>query len=179
MRRLALTALLFVCAAAAHAAPVVWTKAGWYRIELLPTLNLLEGPFADGKACGKTLPLPQDNTVMTCARVHKQGAEVDVALDFFAAAIKANPRDVSAMKHRAVLFARRGLYDRAITAYTAAIEAAPDDMWAYVYRGTIYQKINAPKEAEADFRAALALNPADRRTVAKLKATLLEMGAAP
>lgn len=178
MRRLAFFAVLLICAGAAHA-DAKWTRAGWYRIELLPTLKLLEGPFADGKACGKTLPLPQDKTVATCARVRKQGAEVDVALDFFAAAIKENPRDIIAMNHRGLLFAQRGIYDRAIAEHTAAIAASPDDIWAYMFRGTVYRKIGMKKEAEADFRAALAKNPADLRTVRELKATLREMGVEP
>jgi Flp pilus assembly protein TadD len=156
-----------------------WTRAGWYRIEVLPGLKLIEGPLAGRKACLKTLGAPQDDNVMTCARLAKQGAEVDVALAFFADAIKANPKDAKAMNHRGLLFAQRGQYDRAIDEHTAAIEAAPGDIWAYVFRGTLYQKIKQPKEAEADFRAALALNPADKRLVEKLKTTLREMGVEP
>ncbi len=178
MRLFAVVALLFVCAGSALG-DATWTRAGWYRIELLPALKLLEGPFASGKACGKTLPLPQDKTVATCARVRKQGAEVDVALDFFAAAIKENPRDIIAMNHRGLLFAQRGIYDRAIAEHTAAIEASPDDIWAYRFRGTVYLKIGMKKEAEADFRAALSKNPSDLRTVRELKATLRAMGVEP
>jgi Tfp pilus assembly protein PilF len=177
MWRLALVALLLVCAGPA-AADATWTRAGWYRIEILPALKLLEGPLAGRKACLKTLGEPKDS-VVTCARLTKQGAEVDVALAFFADAIKADPKDAKAMNHRGLLFAQRGQYDRAIDEHTAAIKAAPDDLWAFVFRGTLYQKIGMEKEAEADFRSALALNPADRRLVEKLKATLREMGVEP
>ena len=178
MRRFTIVALLLVCAAPALAG-VTWTKKGWYRIEILPALRLAEGPFAAVNACRKTLPLPQDEVVVTCAQLRKAGDEVDVALDFFASAIRANPRDAVAMNHRGLLYAQRGVYDRAIDEHTAAIKAAPSDIWGYVFRGTLYQKIGQKKEAAADFRAALALNPRDQKLVAKLKAMLSELGAEP
>jgi Tfp pilus assembly protein PilF len=172
-----LMALLAVCAGPVMA-EATWTRAGWYRIEIFPALQLLEGPFAGSQACRKTLPKVEDD-VVRCARLAKAGAEIDVALAFFADAIKANPRDASAMNHRGLLFARRGQNDKAIAEHTAAIKAEPDDYWAFVFRGTVYQKMGKLKEAEADFRVALGHNPGDERLVAKLKTALKEMGSVP
>ena len=124
MRRFAFVALLLVCAGPATA-DTAWTRAGWYRIEIFPTLALQGGPFASEKACGKTLPKVDDD-VVKCAHLKKAGDEIDVALAFFADAIKANPHDASAMNHRGLLFARRGEYHKAIAEHTEAIKAAQD-----------------------------------------------------
>ena len=178
MRRLALVALLLVCAETA-AAEATWTRAGWYRIEIFPALVIQSGPFSSAKACGATLPKGDENGVVRCAHLRKAGDEIDVALAFFADAIKANPRDAAAMNYRGLLFARRGQYDKAIAEHTAAIEANPDDYWGFVFRGNAYQKLGRKKEAEADFREALARNPGDEQTVAKLKESLKALGVKP
>lgn len=177
MRRLAFVALLLVFAGQA-AAGTTWTRAGWYRIEIFPALAIQGGPFASEKACAKTLPKQEDD-VVRCARLKKAGEEIDVALAFFADAIKANPNDAAAMNYRGLLFARRGEYDKAIAEHTAAIKAAPDDYWGFVFRGTVYQKLGRKKETEADFREALGRNPGDEDTVAKLKAALRALGVEP
>ena len=178
MRRLALVALLLVGAAPAGAA-TAWTRAGWYQVEIFPELGLQGGPFASEKACGAKLPKDDENGVLRCARLKKAGDEIDVALAFFADAIKKNPRDAAAMNYRGLLFARRGAYDKAIAEHTAAIKANPDDYWGFVFRGNVYQKLGKKKEAEADFREALARNPGDAQTVARLKAQLKELGVEP
>ena len=178
MQRLAFIALLLVCAGSAVAA-TAWTRAGWYRIEIFPALAIQAGPFVSAKACGKTLPKADDNGVVRCGRLKKAGDEVDVALAFFAVAIKENPRDAAAMNYRGLLFARRGEYDKAIAEHTAAIKAAPDDYWGFVFRGNVYQKLGRKKEAEADFREALGRHPGDEQTVAKLEAQLRELGVEP
>lgn len=159
-------------------AETAWTRAGWYRIEIFPSLLLLAGPFASEKACAATLPKVEDD-VVRCGRLRKAGDEIDVALDFFAGEIKANPNDAAAMNHRGLLFARRGEYEKAIDEHTAAIKAAPDDYWGFVFRGVAYQKMGRKKEAEADFREALGRNPGDEQTVARLKASLKELGVEP
>ncbi|MEQ1867853.1 MAG: tetratricopeptide repeat protein [Alphaproteobacteria bacterium] len=177
MRRLAVFALLLVCAGPA-AADAAWTRAGWYRIEIFPALRLLEGPFAGEAACGKTLS-ESEQDVVQCAHLKKAGAEVDVALDFFAGAIKENPRDATAMNYRGLLFARREQYDRAIAEHTAAIKADPDDHWAFVFRGTVYEKMGRKDEAAEDYRSALGRNPGEAQLVSRLKAALTELGVTP
>ena len=178
MVRCLLFALLLLTCGAAAAADVTWSRAGWYRIEIFPALRLQAGPFAGPKACAKTLPKVEDD-VVRCARLSKAGDEIDVALAFFADAIKANPRDAAAMNYRGLLFARRGEHDKAIAEHTAAIKANPDDYWAFVFRGTVYAKLGKKKEAEADFREALGRHPGDAQTVAKVEAALRELGVEP
>lgn len=177
MQRLALVVLLLLCAWPA-AAETPWTRAGWYRIEIFPSLVIQGGPFAGEKACAATLPKHEDN-VVKCARLKKAGEEIDVALAFFADAIEANPSDAAAMNHRGLLFARRGAYEKAVAEHTAAIKAAPDDYWGFVFRGMAYQKLDKKKDAEADFREALGRHPEDEQTVARLKASLKELGVEP
>ena len=177
MRSLAFVALLAVFAAPALA-DVTWTKAAWYRVGIFPALTLQGGPFATQKICAKTLPKAEDG-VVRCAHLTKPGEEVDVALAFFADAIKENPRDATAMNYRGILFARRGENDKAIAEHTAAIKADPDDYWAFVFRGEVYQAIGKKAEAEADFRSALGRNPGDTQTVARLKAALTALGVEP
>jgi tetratricopeptide (TPR) repeat protein len=178
MLRLALIAMLLVSAGAATAAPVNWTEAGWYRLEIFPELALQAGPFASEKACAKTLA-PDEQDVVQCARLKKAGDEIDVALDFFARAIKQNPRDATAMNYRGLLFARRGETDKAIAEHSAAIKADPDDYWGFVFRGTVYQKTGKAKEAEADYREALGRHPGDAGLVARLQAELRALGVEP
>jgi tetratricopeptide (TPR) repeat protein len=163
---------------AAAAADGTWTRAGWYRIEIFPALRILAGPFAGPKSCAKTLPKVEDD-IVRCARLAKAGAEIDVALAFFADAIKANPRDAAAMNYRGLLFARRGEHDKAIAEHTAAIKAAPDDYWAFVFRGKMYAKLGKKKEAEADFREALGRHPGDAATVTSLEQDLRALGVTP
>ena len=177
MIRRFLVVVVFLACGGAAAADAVWTRAGWYRVEIFPALRLQAGPFAGQKACAKTLPKVEDD-VVRCAKLAKAGDEIDVALAFFAAAIKANPRDASAMNHRGLLFARRSQNDKAIVEHTAAIEANPDDYWAFVFRGKIYAKLGRKAEAEADFREALGRHPGDLRTVAMIEDELKALGAA-
>jgi len=177
MRSLVFAALLAVFAAPA-VADVTWTKDGWYRVGIFPALTLQDGPFVTEKICAKTLPKVEDD-VVRCARLAKAGDEVDVALAFFADAIKENPRDATAMNYRGILFARRGENDKALAEHTAAIKADPDDYWAFVFRGEVYQKMGRRTEAEADFRSALGRNPGDTQTVARLKAALTALGVEP
>lgn len=178
MRRLAFVAVFLIGAETTAAAPQ-WTHAGWYRIEIFPTLAIQAGPFETEQGCAKTLPTGDDKGVFRCARLKKAGAEIDVALAFFAAAIKANPNDAAAMNHRGLLFVRRGEYEKAVGEHTAAIKAAPDDFWGFVFRGAAYQKLGRKKEAEADFREALGRNPGDEQVVVRLKASLRELGVEP
>jgi tetratricopeptide (TPR) repeat protein len=176
MRFVALSLALLLAAPAA--ADATWTRAGWYRVEIFPSLRILAGPFAGPKSCAKTLPKVEDD-IVRCARLAKAGAEIDVALAFFAEAIKANPRDATSMNYRGLLFARRGESDKAIAEHTAAIKANPDDYWAFVFRGKVYAKLGRKAEAEADFREALARNPGNAETVAMLHDELEALGAKP
>jgi tetratricopeptide (TPR) repeat protein len=178
MRRWAVVTLLLLCVGPARA-ETDWTRAGWYRIEIFPALAIQAGPLASHEACAKTLPKGDEDGVFRCARLAKAGDEIDVALEFFADAIKANPGHEAAMNYRGLLFARRGEYEKAIEEHTAAIKAAPDDYWGFVFRGTANQKLSRKKEAEADFREALGRNPGDEQTVARLKASLRELGVDP
>ncbi len=177
MRSLAFFALFAVCAAPA-VGETIWTKDGWYRVGIFPALSLQGGPFVTEEICAKTLPKVEDG-VVRCAHLTKAGEEVDVALAFFADAIKENPRDATAMNYRGILFARRGENDKAIAEHTAAIKADPDDYWAFVFRGEVYRKLGKKTEAEADFRSALGRNPGDTQTVARLKAALTALGVEP
>lgn len=177
MRLLATVAILAVCVGTA-AAETAWTKDGWYRVEIFPSLTLQAGPFASKKVCAKTLPKVEDD-VVRCARLAKAGDEIDVALAFFAHEIKENPRNAAAMNYRGLLFAKRGENDKAIAEHTAAIKADPDDYWGFVFRGTVYQTMGRKSEAEADFRSALGRNPGDAQTVARLKAALTALGVTP
>lgn len=176
MRFLAVVLLLATCGVAA--ADATWTKAGWYRVEIFPALRLQAGPFAHEKSCKKTLPKVEDD-VMRCAKLSKAGEEIDVALGVFADAIKENPRDAAAMNYRGLLFARRGEYDKAIAEHTAATKADPDAFWGFVFRGKVYAKLGRKKEAESDFREALARNPGNAKTVATLKQDLRDLGVTP
>jgi tetratricopeptide (TPR) repeat protein len=178
MRWFAVIALLLVCTGTAAAADAAWTRAGWYRVEIFPALRILAGPFAGPKSCKKTLPKVEDD-VVRCARLPKAGAEIDVALAFFADAIKANPRDATSMNYRGILFARRGESDKAIAEHTAAIEANPDDYWGFVFRGKVFAKLGKKKEAEADFREALGRNPGNADTVAMIESDLRALGVVP
>ncbi len=179
MRRLALMAVLLVSAgAAAAAAPTTWTTDGWYRLEIFPALTLQGGPFVTEEVCVKTLSADEQD-IVKCARLTKAGEEVDVALSFFADAIKLNPRDAMSMNYRGLLFSRREQYDRAIAEHTAAIKADPDDYWAFAFRGAVYQKMGRKAEAEEDYREALGRNPGDAGTVARLKSSLRALGVEP
>ena len=172
------TVSLGLMLAASAAADATWKRPGWYRVEIFPSLRILAGPFAGPKSCRKTLPKVEDD-VVRCAKLAKAGAEIDVALAFFADAIKANPRDATSMNYRGLLFARRGESDKAIAEHTAAIKANPDDYWAFVFRGKVYAKTGRKKEAEADFREALGRNPGNEATVAMIKDELRALGVEP
>lgn len=177
-RPITLAAVLLGLMLAASAADAAWKRPGWYRVEIFPSLRILAGPFAGPKSCKKTLPKVEDD-VVRCARLAKAGAEIDVALAFFADAIKENPRDATSMNYRGLLFARRDEYDKAIAEHNAAMKANPDDFWAFVFRGKVYAKQGKKKEAEADFRSALAYNPGNEQTVATINAELRALGVSP
>ena len=76
-----------------------------------------------------------------------------------------------------------GRYDEALKAFTDAVLRAPLEPKPLYLRGACYQKMNRLREAEADFRAALKLDPtgADDQSVkvrAELGAVLTDSGRA-
>ena len=60
----------------------------------------------------------------------------------------------------------------------AAAKANPDAYWAFIFRGNVYAKLGRKKEAEADYREALARNPGPQ-TAAQLERDLRALGVTP
>jgi tetratricopeptide (TPR) repeat protein len=176
MNRALAVSLLFVSAASAPAGD--FTRAGWYRLEVFPSLDIVSGPFASKKACLKTIPADEDH-VHRCVSLSKRGDEIDRAIDIFGEALKENPGDASSMNYRGLLFERKGDTASAIREFTAAAKAVPDDYWAFIFRADVYAKTGQRELAIADYREALARNPGDERLVAILKDKLKALGAVP
>lgn len=176
MNRALAAALLLIVAQPAFAAE--FTRAGWYRLEVLPSLAIDSEQFASEQACTKSIAKNEDR-VVRCVQLSKKGDEIDRAIDIFGATLKENPRDASAMNYRGLLFERKGDTASAIREFTAAIKAAPDDYWGFVFRADVYAKTGQSALAIADYREALARNPGNEGLVKILKDKLAALEAKP
>lgn len=171
-RALIVSVLLLTIAPALGAA---FTRAGWYRLEVLPSLEIDSGHFESEAACRASIAKDEDR-VVRCVRLLKKGDEIDRAIEIFGESLKENLRDASAMNYRGLLFEKKGDTASAVREFTAAIAAAPDDYWAFVFRGDIYAKTGQAALAIADYREALARNPGDEGLVKILKDKLAALG---
>lgn len=70
--------------------------------------------------------------------------------------------------------AERGEWAAAIESFTQAVALSPKDPKPLYLRGNVQQRVGQPGKAEADYRAALALNPALVDVKAELAAILLD-----
>jgi tetratricopeptide (TPR) repeat protein len=164
--------------AAAPLGAAEFTRAGWYRLEVLPSLSIDSERFASESACLASIAKGEDR-VVRCVRLAKKGDEIDRAIDIFGAALKDNPGDASAMNYRGLLFEKKGDNASAIREFTAAIKAAPDDYWGFVFRADVRAKTGQKALAIADYREALARNPGDAGLVKILKEKVAALEAKP
>jgi tetratricopeptide (TPR) repeat protein len=176
MKRSLLIAGLLLSSTSAFGA--AFTQAGWYRIEVYPSLEILAGPLASEAACLKTIS-PKEDDVHRCVKLTKAGDEVDRAIEYFGDEAKTNPRNSTAMCLRGLLFQRKRDMEAARTEFERAMKANPDDFWPYVFRADLYNEMGKAELAIADYRQVLERNPGDASLVATLEEKLRKLGAAP
>ena len=92
MNRALAAALLLIAAQPAFAA--AFTRAGWYRLEVLPSLAIDSQRFASEQICTQSIAKDEDR-VVRCVHLAKKGDEIDRAIDIFGATLKENPRDAA------------------------------------------------------------------------------------
>jgi tetratricopeptide (TPR) repeat protein len=83
---------------------------------------------------------------------------------------------VEAYLNAGLIFAQINKPAEAIDSFTAAIKLAPNQARLRVTRGDAFQGLGKIQEAVADYKAALALTPADGETLKKATLCLLESG---
>ena len=83
--------------------------------------------------------------------------DYDAAIACYNQAIRLNPNDVSAYKHRGRAYSKKGEYDKAIEDYTKIIRLKPNDVSAYFWRGGAHKQKGDTRKARADFDKAKAL----------------------
>jgi tetratricopeptide (TPR) repeat protein len=97
----------------------------------------------------------------------------DVAIGGCTALIQAGQLDTAHLAGVSVIrgnaYSDKEMYDQAIADYSKAIAVKPDDAVAYGDRGLVYAKQGHNDLAEADFRAALKLDPTDQASKDGLK----------
>jgi tetratricopeptide (TPR) repeat protein len=92
-------------------------------------------------------------------RLHIRHERWDAALDAFARAITIRPSFVAAYFDRADIWATRQQPDKVLAELNAAVKAAPKSADAFLRLGMAYQHRSRWPDAEAAYRATLALDP--------------------
>ena len=77
--------------------------------------------------------------------------------------LQKNPRDIDAYNSRAVLYARKKEFDKALADYAKALEISPDNTMIYNNRGLLYEKMGSLDKAIADFSKIIKLDPSGDR----------------
>lgn len=90
------------------------------------------------------------------------------AADLVARVVRETWGDAPLWNQRGVDFSRAGDYGRAEEAFNKAIQEAPRYVPAYLHRGILYAVTGRRREALADFRIALQVDPTDKRARAML-----------
>ena len=96
------------------------------------------------------------------------GIELDGALEDCNAALRLAPQGANAMDSRAIVFIRRGAFERAIADCDAALALRPKSAWSLYARGLAEAKSGDQAKADADFTAAAAIQPRLAQRLAKL-----------
>ncbi len=92
---------------------------------------------------------------------HLRKGEFDLAQADFAAALKAKPTDVAALRGMAEAYQGKRQYENAVQFYSKAIEQAPQDFGSFTGRATANFYLERLVAAREDYKAALALHPTD------------------
>jgi TolB-like protein/Tfp pilus assembly protein PilF len=95
------------------------------------------------------------------------------ALASFDTVLARQPGLLDALTYRAFTLRRLGRYDEAIASLSASMEADPRDSFPVTERGLTHWFAGNLRQAEADFRRALSLNPEDEQAAARLSRLLL------
>src|SRR5262249_14598337 len=85
--------------------------------------------------------------------------DLQTAAEAFSEAIRLDPSDARAYRHRGAAYLHQGEYDRALADLDEALRLAPDDAHAVYNRGVAYVQKNDLDRALADFGEAIRLNP--------------------
>ncbi|NIM49539.1 MAG: tetratricopeptide repeat protein [Gemmatimonadales bacterium] len=99
-----------------------------------------------------------DYNYFRSGRIYEQFREYDRAEEEFLKSLRMNPENTSSLYSLATLYAKRKDYDEAIRAFQRILEIEPD---AVVHKdlGSLYFTIGEYDKAEAEFRAAVRLDP--------------------
>jgi cytochrome c-type biogenesis protein CcmH/NrfG len=83
----------------------------------------------------------------------------------FKAMVAANPKDINALIQLGNLYYDNARYREAVEWYGRALEVEPRNPDVLTDRGTSFWNLNQPDAAIADFRKALAIDPAHAQTL--------------
>jgi tetratricopeptide (TPR) repeat protein len=91
---------------------------------------------------------------------YQENEKYDRAIETYTTLLKINPRHFDAHFNIATIDTRwLKKYDEALTHFSQAIEIDPKNARGYFGRGVCYKKMGNLKNAEADFRTALQMDP--------------------
>jgi tetratricopeptide (TPR) repeat protein len=88
----------------------------------------------------------------------EQAEDLDKKIAERSRSIVANPCDARALRDRGLFFARKRLYDEAMSDFNKAISLNPKDSHAYGLRGLVWEKKGDCARAIEDFDTAIALD---------------------
>lgn len=95
---------------------------------------------------------------MNRGNAHAARQENEEALQDYAQALEANPRNAGVFVNRANISLGRGEFDAVVASCTEAIQLEPSMGEAYINRAIAYDKLSKWTEAVADLQKAIALN---------------------
>ncbi len=110
----------------------------------------------------------------------RRAGRLDQAIEVLSQLTRSAPEQPMTYASMGDIYRQKGDYQNANSAYDAALrgfgEAAPVRWWLLYSRGITYEQMNKWDEAEADFRAALELNPNNPSVLNYLGYSLVDRG---
>jgi tetratricopeptide (TPR) repeat protein len=102
---------------------------------------------------------PSEPALLGRAIAAHQAGQIVQASDLFQAVLAADPRNLSALQHLAIIHANRGEFDQAERLFGKALAVDPASAEAHNNLGRVLMARNQHRKAIASFRRALALQP--------------------
>lgn len=137
----------------------------------------------DGAGAGQGLELPRQKkleAILAAAEVMEKSGKFAEAIIYYEQIRELDPRrDLFASRKLAVLYDRKGDFDKALDEYRKLIEANPKDAAVHNDLGYGYYNRGKFEAAEKSLRKAVELDPTNKRAWANLGMTLAQIGNYP
>jgi Flp pilus assembly protein TadD len=137
----------------------------------------------DGSGSGTSLELPKQKKIDAClatAQLMEKSGKISEAIIYYEQIRQLDPRrDLACARHLAMLYDRKGDFDKALDEYNKLLAANPKDADAHNDLGYGYYTRGKFEAAEKSLRKAVECDPKSKRAWANLGMALAQLGQYP